>query len=455
MSETLGTENSLRLFARSSDFQFLGPLARSRTRLTVATAILWLSTIFFGLWAGKWVMESSQSVGLNMAILVAQFFAMMFSAILLTCAVGAWIWGDLWRRRVLNGERLTASLDNDDTARAADDHVVGFWSLLLVSAVAVYASVSMPTSGYMQRYNEWGYFGTMLRTPNEGVQIDALRAVAHPANREAAASPVIRDGVLRALESDSSAVRAWAAWSAERLDLVEARDSLLRMLSPTRPAEEYHEAALALGSMSDAIAQNTVLEQLQRGELEPARQISAFRLIGLSGFRAGAEWIATQLATMQGDRLMWALWAIGRVGYSQSALEPMPDTLRLPVLGLRLSATPETECWIAEALKHVTVVSDYSDMQAAFRSTVDLPGCVEVRTIDRAEDDEHPRSTLVIVEEPLAAKYMKAAFNIASPGVNTWIELIRNDTELNDDLRREADNLLQAIRINGARQPRR
>jgi hypothetical protein len=50
---------------------------------------------------------------------------------------------------------------------------------------------------------------------------------------------------------------------------------------------------------------------------------------------------------------------------------------------------------------------------------------------------------------------MKAAFNIAAPGVNTWVELIRNDFELDDDLRREADQLLQAIRINGARQPRR
>jgi len=455
MSDPTGTEPSVRLFARSSDFQFLGPLARSRHRLTTATALLWLSTLVFAFWASHWVMELSQSVGANVLILVAQFLGMMFSAILLTCTLGAWLWGDLWRRRVLNGEKIAGDLDEDETTRAADDHIVGFWGLLLLSGVAVYLSVAMPTDRYLQRYNEWGYFGTMLRTPDDTVQIEALRGIAHPANRDAAASPAIRQGVLSALDSENAEVRIWAAWTAERLDLVEARDKLLNMLSPDRTAAEYHEAALALGSLGDGLAHEKVLQQLQRGELDEARQISAFRFIGLSGFRAGAEWVASQLTTMQGERLMWALWAIGRVGYVHSSMESMPDSLRLPVLALRSSATPDTECWIAEALKHVTNVSDYADMQEAFRNTVERPQCVEVRAIDRAEDDEQPRSTLIIVEEPLAAKYMKAAFNIAAPGVNTWVELIRNDFELHDDLRREADRLLQAIRINGARQPRR
>ena len=455
MSDFTGTENTVRLFARSSDFQFLGPLARSRKRLTLSTVGVWLSTVGFAFWASRWVMELSQSVGINVTLLVAQFLGMMASAILLTCTVGAWVWGDLWRRRVLNGEKIAVDLDEQDTTRAADDHVVGFWSLLLLSGVAVYLSVSVPTDSYMQRYNEWGYFGTMLRTPDATVQIAALRGVAHPANRDAAASHVIREGVVQALSSEHVEVRTWAAWTAARLDLVEARDALLRMLSPQAAAEEYHEAALALGSLDDPLAQQTVLEQLQRGELDDARQISAFRLIGLAGFREGAEWVASQLTTLQGDRLMWALWAIGRVGYAQSSLDPMPDSLRVPVLALRATATPETECWVAEALKHVTTLPDYGAMQEAFRNTVDRPPCVQVRAIDRAEDDEHPRTTLVVVEEPLAAKYMKAAFNIAAPGVNSWVELIRNDVALHDDLRREADTLLQAIRINGARQPRR
>jgi hypothetical protein len=455
MSETFETESSVRLFARSSDFQFLGPLARSRNRLTVATIVLWASTAAFGLWASQWVMESSQSVGVNMAILAGQFFGMMFSAILLTCTLGVWFWGDLWRRRVLNGERIATALDDEQTTRAADDHVVGFWGLLVVSGVAVYLSVSIPTDSYMQRYNDWGYFGTMLRTPDYAVQIEALRGVAHPANRDASASPAIRRDVVLALASEDPEVRAWAAWSAERLDLVEARDALLRMLTPDSTPGEYHEAALALGDLNDPLAQVTVLEQLQQGVLDETRQISAFRLVGISAHKPGAEWIAAQLGTMQGDRLMWALWAIGRVGYAQSPLDPMPDSLRLPVLALRSSATPDTECWIAEALKHVTNVSDYGDMQEAFRNTVNRPMCAQVRVNDRAEDDEHPRTTLVIVEEPLAAKYMKAAFNIAAPGINAWIELIRNDIDLSDELRREADHLMQAISMNRSRQPRR
>lgn len=455
MSDTPETEPSVRLFARSSDFQFLGPLGHSRQRLTTATVIFWLSTLVFAFWASHWVMDMSPSVGSNVLVLVAQFFGMMFSAILLTCTIGAWWWGDLWRRRVLNGEKIAGELGEVETTQAADDHIVGFWSLLLLAGVAVYLSVAMPTDGYMRRYNEWGYFSTMLRTPDTSVQIAALRAVAHPANRSAAASPAIRQGVLGALDSENEQVRIWAAWTAERIELVEARDRLLRMLSQERTADEYHEAALALGSLGDLLAQDTILAQLQRGELDEARQTSAFRHIGLSGFQVGAEWIASELTSMQGERLMWALWAIGRVGYAYSSQERMPDSLRLPVLALRSAATPETECWIAEALKHVTNASDYADMQEAFRNTVERPHCVEERATDRAEEDEHPRSTLIVVEEPLAAKYMKAAFNIAVPGVNAWVELIRNDFELNDDLRREADQLLHAVRINGARQPRR
>jgi hypothetical protein len=449
------TEAGIQWVARTGDFRFLGPVAASRGRLWTAAAVGSAINVGFAMGAEHFVMRVSGSVGLNLALIAVQFLLLMTVGYVLACALGASFWGEMWRRRALMGERISeAAVNEDEVAAASDDHVFGFWVLLGVAFAVTYLGSSLPTDFYVQRYNQWGYFATMLRSDLPDAQIEALRGIVHPANPNAPNVPLIRESVQATLASSTGDVQAWAAWTAGRMLLREARGELLALLDPSTEAATFLEASLAIGQLRDGRGEARLLELLGQADLAPAHRIAVMRGLGEARSRAGGQAIAALLPTLTGDLQLWALWTLGRLGYDWPAIDAMPGWLREPVLSAWVQTGDADECRWAETLKHVTTVADLDAMQQAFERTLRGVDCAEVRFEDRAETDEHPRWTLVVVGEPLAAKYMKAAFNIGAPGVGDWVRAVRNTPEYPESIRLEAQKLIEAMDINPVRSAR-
>ena len=66
----------------------------------------------------------------------------------------------------------------------------------------------------------------------------------------------------------------------------------------------------------------------------------------------------------------------------------------------------------------------------------------------------HDQEQILVFGEELRMKYLKAAFNIAGPGVYEWLVEIAWDPEESDTIRVMADDLAEAIRTGPARTPR-
>jgi hypothetical protein len=435
-----------RWVAGAADFPLADMIAATRPRLFVGALILVAANAAFGAWNARMVMEVSGSVGLNLLLISLQFALLLTAGYAASLAVGVLVFGDGWRRYVICSEPLPPDVDLERSRVLTRDRTLAYWAILVASVGANYASVAMPTDHYIQRYNRYGFFASMLRSGETAEQVEALRSIAEPSNLSAAADPAVRAGVRTALDSPESEVRTWAAWVAGRIILVEAGRPLSERLESIQDADEFLESAGTLGLLRDPFAERQMAALVPAAVSDPPRLRALLRGLGLTQSADGAHAIAPVLARLDPSELVWALWLIGETRDTQ---------FREPVLAGWQRTGDSVECIWAEALKHVTTVDDIDAMEAAFQAALAAPVCEPVVHIGRAAGDDVRERTTLVVGEPLAAKYLKAIVNIAGPGLEPWLESVRMNTELNLDVRLLAQDVLEALENEPGRQPRR
>lgn len=429
--------------AQVGDLGLLGGLAKSRGRLALAGAASLVVNVAMGVGIARFVNETSGSVVMNMGLITLQFFVALFCGYVLAMLAGALIFGDVWRRQTLLGERV-----EDEGVAALRDHSLAFYGVFALCTLAAYLSVHVATDDYMGRYNEVGYYATLLRSPNPDDRVRALRALVDPVHERSAETREVRAVVAAAVADPHDEVRGWAAWTAGHTRALDAQPALLALLSDEGASVSSRvEAAHALGRLADREAEARMIGMLPAAAATP--QLAQAMVTGL-GLMASVDALDAYVAMLGtgGPQLDAALfWSI-RKARRTSPREPV-------LTRWRASQTPADRCAAAEALKMVTIVEDDATLRAAFDDAREAPDCERVAFEERHYDPEEPMQDIVyVVAEPLRQKYLTASFNIRGPGLEEWLADIAWREGESDRMKVYADRLYKALMEEPLRVPR-
>ena len=431
-----------------TDFGLLGALAASRRRLQVAAAAGVATAVGYGVLIADHVQHHSTSVGTNVALISVHFVLMFLTAYVFAMAVGATMWGDEWRRRVLQGERPDLLEDHDDLdIDRFKDNTLPFYGLVFAGLIGIYVTVGLTTDHYVERYNRYGYFLTQLRSPVAEDRTDAIRTIVQPWRAESAANPDVRAAVVEALDDDEGTVRAWAAWAAGHLLLAEGRPALIASLQDeSATIEERRQAAHALGRLADPEGERRMVGMLSSSIGDSELTAALMTGLGLMASADAGEPIAAMIGLLPPDIEPIALWAVG-----QSRRTDLREVIRAIDPGEDL----QRHCALAEALQHVTTIEDDDWLREQFESVPHETMCETVEYVDLSYDDPDDMEAIVYVDaELLRAKYMVAVFNVADRGYRRWLEGILYDESEELGVRLLAEDLLELLESGPARPPR-
>lgn len=431
------------LIASVADLGLFGSLATSLRRLTIAAAVACGAVLAYAFAIAGFVSHMSRSVELNLVLITAQFFLVLGAAYVTAMCVGAWVFGDAWRRRTFLGERKAAGAEDD--IASLRDYSMHFYGIFGLALASVYGGMVLATGDYVGTYNREGYYATLFRSESPERRIQALRALVDPVHEESAQTRLLREHIAAAVEDPDDDVAAWAAWAAGWLNVLEAAPALSRQLE-TGAQPVRIEAAIALGRMGDPAGERRLIGMLPSTLGDPELAQAVVTGIGLMPSLEAVPALTALLGTTDPEVEVAALWAIGRA---------RTTSVREPVLAEWENTEGARRCAYAELLKHVTTVDDYDRMRELFRIEPDIE-CERRVYAGRQYDEEHPLLPVeYVVGEELRLKYVKAAFNIGGPGLEDWLVAIAwAEDDETDALRIAADRMATALRESPSRLPR-
>lgn len=445
----------MKLVASVSELGLLASLASSRARLAVASAAALAASVVYGVLVADHIVWESTSVGANILLITGQFFFVLFAAYVHAMLLGALMFGERWRRRVLCGERF-ADAEGGGTEAEEEllqidrfkDNTLPFYGLFVVLLAANWLAVQVGAGNYVSEYHEKGYHLTLMRSDDAQARAHAVRSLLDPMNRSTANDPDIRARVLELLDDPVPGVQLWAVWATGHLEIVRGHARLIALLDQTEgPLRVEVIEAIGRLRLAGQEGERRLLAMLPLtiGDDRTARAV----LHGL-GFLQNAESAGPVLSLMgilPEDLEVVALWALGR----------MRTTTPREVVLQRWHEEDDLRmrCALAEALKHVTVLEDEPMLRELFVTVpVDLH-CEEERWEGLSyDDDERFRPVIYVVRESLRMKIFKAIFNIGAPGLREWLVDVAWDSDQPADIRVLADQLAERLRTGPIRPPR-
>ena len=432
------------LIASVGDLGILSGLATSRSRLMVAAVASTVAVVGYGLAIQDFVTNRSASISLNVVLVTMQFFLIFAAAYVQAMFVGASVFGDDWRRRVLAGERVSGDDSTEIEIQSLKDRSLQFYGIFALAIAFSYGAVVTATGNFVRDYNETGYYLTLFRSDDPELRVRAVRSLVDPLHEASASSRRVRERLAEAVVDESPEVAAWAAWACGHLQVQEATPDLLRLLQHGE-RDARIEAALALGRIRDPEAERRLLALLPSVQDDPEFARAIVTALGLMPSTTAVPTLVGLLGVGDETFDAAALWAIGR--------SRRTDVRQAIVDGWR-SSEGALRCAYAEALKHATTVEDYDAMRQAFRDD-EAMDCATVEFDGRQYDPEHPLpSVQYVIGEELRLKYLKAAFNIGGPGLEEWLRDVAWDDTESVPMRNQADDLAEALRVSPARLPR-
>ncbi|AWV90042.1 HEAT repeat domain-containing protein [Bradymonas sediminis] len=421
----------IQLITNVSDFGFFLGVAKSRARLVAATLTMLAITGGTGVWMANYILETSQSVGLNLVIITLTMILVLITSYFMAMLVGDLFFPGPWREQVLLGQTPA-----DDSMVSIDDHNLEFVIVLAISVVLNAFALNYITDGFMDRYQAEGFFAVQLRSDDVEDRIDALSTIAEPMNFELWKRPGLKEIVTDAFDDPDERVRMRAYWTAGLFKDINAQPALIKVLEGGASAGEKKEAAVALGKINDPEISRAALEALAAENAAPEATVGALRGLGLLAKEESLQVAMDLSASSDESVMMHAFWLIRQIGSDKART--------LVKEGIAQEPTGNRRCALYDTLKMVATPDDVLWAKREFQTTDPaLPESTECEFVVWTDHDESKH--ILIYGDSYREKLMKIVANADAFAEKDWFQLQVNDPELPFRLRQVGTAVLRQI----------
>jgi len=416
----------LRFITDVSNVGLLRGLARTRLRLAVATVVALAGTYGLGFWSAHYIMEVSDSVIANMFVITGNMFALLVASFLLTALLGDLAFPGAWRETVFldpEGEHLERAPVNN--------HSGEFFAILILAILGNAFGLNYANGGFLERYHTVGYFKVRLRAEQPERRIDAYEQLTRDTNFALWQHEDVRRLVLEGFDDPDERVQSMAIWSAGKMEISGARQSLVDKLEG--PPSVAATAATTLGKLTYSVRTREAVEATLRSTDSSELRVGALRGLGLMQSDRSVEAILPLLEAEDERVMLHAFWALRRIGSEKA---------RPAVRQIIDGDPPKLElCAAFDTLKKVATDEDLLWARRAYQSGSFPDPCEE--RIWRERDGTIHR---ILIGDRFRVKLIKVVANEAARDHRGWFQRIVNDPEADDRLREVASEVLRQLR---------
>ncbi|MFB6264460.1 MAG: HEAT repeat domain-containing protein [Bradymonadaceae bacterium] len=434
----------MKLFTDVSKLALLRPLGASRRRLLGSAAAALAVAYSAGLLSAHYILESSESVGLNIALVTADMFLVLVASFLTTAAVADLTFPGDWREAVFLGRQ------HESPERAPVERRDGEFMVLLLIAIAGNAlGVNYAAGGFIDRYHTSGYFRVRMRSNAAADRVAALDEIGADMSFKLWNEPRVRQLVRGALDDPSPRVRARAAWTLGKIDDREARDELLATLTDDPAPSVRGAAATALGKLGFHDQTRRRLEAVLAETDDTEVAIGVLRGLGLMAAPDSVPAIVEQFDAESTEVAIHAFWAARKIGSSRArdrVRDVLEDGTRSTTIETsrtdwRTTRSTTIECAAYDTLKKVATDRDVTLARRAYqRADADLT--CETRLWVEPDGTEHR----LVIGDSFKVKMLKIVANRAAFEHESWFQRIASDESEPDRVRQVASAVLRQIR---------
>lgn len=428
---------------RVSDLKRFTQLSKQPFLLLACGVALWILNVMYGRWAGPTIDHELASVAVAFALVCLQALLSILSAYLLAMALSVFVLGISWRDQYLLPYTPPNPRDPEAYLARIGDKTLPFWSIVLAISLVSIALTHRASDNYF------------LQFPNRGFQLVSFRSES-PLSQQRAMREIVRRDLARYLDpndlrermrvflaSEHPEVRAQAAWTAGRLQLISLEPDI-RALMQHPDADVRAQAAIAEGQLRTADGIRALLSALSNETDEHALE-AALVGIGLSRNPDASLKLSRTLHTLPSAVQPTGLWAIGE----SEALCAASAVLHFTQTEFPL----EVRCAALESLKKIGTTEQLDALRAIYQAE---DAWCELRVWHGRSSDPIKKDFYRIVTsaERTHEKAMDAIFNVAGPGLQDELAHIVNNTQAERLDRKHARRLYDLLDPAHPRTPR-
>lgn len=402
---------------RVADLKRFTSLAQRPFSLLATGASLWIMSTIFGRWAAPAIDHNLTSVGLAFAILCIHLLSSIFAAYLFGMAISVFALGTPWRDRYLVPYIPPNPRNPEAYLARIGDKTLAFWTIILLVTLASIAFTHRASDNYLLQFPSRGFQLVSFRSDNPVSQQRAMREIVRRDLARHLNPDDLRERMRVYLAADSDEVRAQAAWTVGRLQIISLEPDVRTLLKhPSEPVRI--EAAIAEGQLRTANGIRALTDALNHEQHTDVLE-AILIAIGLSRNTDAAMQVSKIIDQLPDAAQPAALWAIGESSATCAAQT---------VLTFTTDTHPHTtQCAAMESLKKIATTKQIHALREQFYQ--DDAWCELQTWYGRSADPIRREFHRVIVSaERTREKALDALFNIAGPNLKEDLATIINDT---------------------------
>lgn len=420
----------IKLVTNVSEHGLIRPFALTRGRLVASTAILTTLSIGLGLLSAGWILESSESVVLNLLLITFNMMMMIATAYFQAVLTGDLFFAGPWREQVVLG----STPEEEITVK---DHNAEFMIIFLLALLANTLAVNYGSGDFFDQYHNETFFEVRLRSEDPAERKAAFVDLRDPMNFELWQREGLRSLAMKHMNDQSPAVAEEAIWHIGNMKSDAARDELVEIAQDTAREDSVRvEAAHALGKIGDIGESRGALEEVARSDGPVDVRVAALRGLAMLGSPLTVDAVIDLTTHENHDIRTHAYWV----------LRESADPEIRPMLRERLEAAENQQerCIILDTLKMVATKEDVLWARKEYKKQEAGITCTPIIWEDR---NEHQR--YVTYSDSMRVKYLKIIANADAKGNLSWFHRLVADPDEEVRVREVANEVLRRFEGTG------
>ncbi len=420
----------LKLSSNVSELGLMRPFAQTRGRLVASTVIATALAIGFGLGSASYVVNTSDSVVLNLGVITLNMMMTIIAAFLIAIVVGDFFFPGPWRQQVILGNTPSEGI-------TVKDHNAEFLVIFLLALAGCTATINYGAGNFFDFYHNEAFFSVRLRSEDPNERLAAFEDLRDPMNLEIWERPGIQAMVKKHIEDPDSNVRRAAIWNAAMIKIDSTRPSIEAILADTTVDSEVRaEAATALGKLGLSESSRLALEAALKTK-DKTTQIGALRGLALMKSPLSADAVRPLASSEDEDLRIHALWVLRRV----------QDEKAKPLILEQLAkddVSDRDRCALMDALKMVATTDDVMWARKLYKRTAKDTVCEPVVWEERDETQHY-----VVYSDSHRVKLLKIVANADAKTHIEWIRRLVMDSEEESYVREVGNEVLRRVEGQG------